>query len=151
MIDSKFRSFKLLKKSPEFNKMLRVFTNISKKSMNLKIKPPYKFISSDDVYFLSSLFNNKILIDIFIKTFWYKKNQKNLCNVLQSVLNDIIYLYVIASKYKKIKKYSDITQKDIDIFSNILEINKIFHKKIQILLPAKTNSVIVFVNSLINI
>lgn len=152
LINEKYKkSYKNLKSSTEFKKMLKEFQEFTNKSIRLGIKPPYHFIHSDDVYFLSSLFNNKNIISVFLKVFWYKNNIPNLENVLSSLLNDVIYLNVVSNKHKKIKNYKNISNEDIKIFTNILEVNKNFHKKIQILFPRQSNQVIVFVNSLLNI
>ncbi len=151
LINKKYHSLNDLKKTNEFKELLKEFKDSVKKSIKLQVKTPYKFISSNSVYFLSSLFNNQNINNIFIKVFWSKSRPKNLETVLSSLLNDVIYLFAVASKYKKVKNYIDIKEQDVTLFTNILEINKNFHKKIQILFPRQSNPVIVFVNSLLNI
>ncbi len=151
MISEKKKSFKKLKQSNEYKKMLKNFKDCSTKTLKTLIKPSYDFIQSKDVIIVSSLLNNKNIVNIFIKTFWYKNSKKNIDIILSSLLNDIVYLYVVAGNHKKNKNYKLIKEKDIKNFTNILEINKNFQNKVQMLFPRQCNHLIVFVNSLLNI
>lgn len=95
--------------------------------------------------------NNKKINDFLTYTRNFAFNDKLSKKHLNTLLNDIVYLFVEHAKYKKINSYKEVTEEKENNFINILEIKKDIQKNIQLFMPRFTNTFIVYLNVLLNI
>lgn len=151
MISDQYDTYKKLEPSKEFTSIMNLSKKLSNDQKLLKKDIEYSFINPEEIAHINNLINNKEVQDLFLEVFSYKNYSPKKEQMLFSLLNDIVYLYFLVTKYKKPKSYTDITEADMINFSHILEINKWAQNKIQILFTKDSNKVIVFINNLLNI
>lgn len=97
------------------------------------------------------IINNKKINEFLTYTRDFTFNDKLSKKHLNTLLNNIVYLFVEHAKYKKINSYKQVTEEKENNFTNILEIRKDMQKNIQLFMPRFTNTFVVYLNVLLDI
>ncbi len=151
MCSNKFKNWKKFKKSYEYSELLKIIQDNSIKNKITREDIPYSFINLSDLEPINNLINNEKILKIFLSAFEDEDFSRNNRQALKLLLNDIAILFLMSDSHIHITDYKKINDNAMRIFSYILEINKNVQNKIQSLFTAKSNEVIVLINTLLDL